>query len=389
MKYHPDKTDGATEEKFKDISFAYGVLSNEEKRALYDRGGESAIKEGGMASGGMGDARDIFEMFFGMGGGGGGIGGGGNRRRTTKSIVHELNLSLEDLYKGKTVKLAVQRKVLCHTCEGTGSKKGKRSSSSNTCSTCRGQGVEVRLRQLAPGMVQQLQMPCSMCQGTGVYIAKADRCAECGGQRVLPERKILEVEIDKGTPDGHQIKFPGESDQDPDLPAGDIVFVVAEKEHPVFKRRGDDLIMEMEIDLVEALCGFQRPLTHLDGRTLMVTGIRGEVIKPGGVKVVRNAGMPIHRQSTSYGELYIVFKVKFPEHNFLDDSHLQALEKLLPARPSPMVTGEDGVVEEVVLDEVREDEFTRRKGEGRRQEAYSHDDEDAGGRPRGVQCASQ
>lgn len=107
------------------------------------------------------------------------------------------------------------------------------------------QGVEVRLRQLAPGMVQQLQMPCSMCQGTGVYVPKGERCAECNGQRVMPERKILEVPIDPGTPDGFQIKFAGESDQDPDMPAGDIVFVVAEKEHPVFKRRGDDLIMEM------------------------------------------------------------------------------------------------------------------------------------------------
>lgn len=105
--------------------------------------------------------------------------------------------------------------------------------------------MEVRLRQLAPGMVQQLQMPCSMCQGSGIYIPKTDRCSECGGQRVVPERKILEVQIDKGTADGHQIKFDGESDQDPDIPAGDIVFVVVEKEHSVFKRQRDDLIMEM------------------------------------------------------------------------------------------------------------------------------------------------
>lgn len=102
---------------------------------MYDRGGEQALKEGGVSGGGSADARDIFEMFFGMGS----MGSGGKRRRTTKSIVHELNVSLEDLYKGKTMKLAVQRKILCPTCDGSGSKKGKRSNSSNTCSTCHGQ----------------------------------------------------------------------------------------------------------------------------------------------------------------------------------------------------------------------------------------------------------
>lgn len=103
----------------------------------------------------------------------------------------------------------------------------------------------MRLRQLGPGMVQQLQMACSMCQGSGTYVTPADRCTSCSGRRVMPDRKILEVDVPRGAPDGHRITFAGESDQDPNLPAGDIVFVVSEKEHPLFKRRGADLIMEM------------------------------------------------------------------------------------------------------------------------------------------------
>lgn len=94
-------------------------------------------------------------------------------------------------------------------------------------------------------MVQQLQMACSMCQGTGTYVSPEDRCGSCQGRRVVPERKVLEVNVDRGAPDGHKVVFEGESDQDPDMPAGDIVFVVSEKEHPLFKRRGHDLVLEM------------------------------------------------------------------------------------------------------------------------------------------------
>lgn len=128
MKYHPDKTDGTTEEKFKDISFAYSVLSVDDKRQLYDQGGEDAIKEGG--SGGASQAHDIFDMFFG--------GGGARRERKTKSIVHELACSLEDMYLGRTRKLAVQRKIICVDCNGSGAKNGA-ATSSYSCRQCNGQ----------------------------------------------------------------------------------------------------------------------------------------------------------------------------------------------------------------------------------------------------------
>jgi DnaJ family protein A protein 1 len=131
----PPSTHHHQPRQFKDISWAYSILSSDEKRAMYDRGGESALKEGGGGGrGGMGDPRDIFDMFFGGGGG-----GSGNRRPTTKSIVHELSLSLEEIYKGRSVKLAVQRKILCQKCEGSGSKRGRRSSTSGACPTCHGQ----------------------------------------------------------------------------------------------------------------------------------------------------------------------------------------------------------------------------------------------------------
>ena len=154
--YHPDKNpDGG--EKFKEISYAYEVLSNPEKRRLYDQGGEQAIKEGGMGGGGgfSSNPMDIFDMFF----GGGDPFGRGRQRgpRRTKNLMHQLSVSLEDMYNGTVRKLALQKNVICDACDGLGGKAG----AVQKCPTCRGTGMQVRIQQLGPGMMQQIQ---SMCQ---------------------------------------------------------------------------------------------------------------------------------------------------------------------------------------------------------------------------------
>lgn len=161
LKYHPDKnpTEG---DRFKAISQAYDVLSDAKKRELYDRGGEEAIKEGG-TGGGMGgrNPMDIFDMFFG--------GGGRSRQRGPakgKDVIHQLSVTLEDLYNGSTRKLALQKNVICPKCEGHGGKKG----AVESCTPCRGTGMQIRIQQLAPGMVQQIQSVCHDCQGQGERI---------------------------------------------------------------------------------------------------------------------------------------------------------------------------------------------------------------------------
>ena len=156
LKYHPDKNPDAGE-KFKEISYAYEVLSNPEKRRLYDQGGEQAIKEGGMGGGGgfSSNPMDIFDMFF----GGGDPFGRGRQRgpRRTKNLMHQLSVSLEDMYNGTVRKLALQKNVICDACDGLGGKAG----AVQKCPTCRGTGMQVRIQQLGPGMMQQIQ---SMCQ---------------------------------------------------------------------------------------------------------------------------------------------------------------------------------------------------------------------------------
>lgn len=182
MKYHPDKNPGAeAEEKFKDISFAYSVLSEEDKRAAYDRGGEEGLKEGG--GGGGGGPSDIFEHFFG--------GGGGRRQeRKTKSIVHQMSVSLGDLYNGSTRKIKLARQVLCSDCSGTGGKNGVKP---KQCGPCGGRGSTMQLRPFGPGMMTQVQVRCSSCGGTGENMRPQDRCPGCKGEKLVPDKKILEV----------------------------------------------------------------------------------------------------------------------------------------------------------------------------------------------------
>ena len=140
------------------------------------------LQEGG--SGGGGNPMDIFEMFF---------GGGGRRQgeRKTKSMVHQLSVTLKDLYLGKTTKLAIQKNIICNTCNGVGGSPG----SVQTCNRCRGQGFEVKLRPLGPGMMQQIQVQCEQCQGQGEVFDEKNRCKTCMGRKVVPERKILEVRL--------------------------------------------------------------------------------------------------------------------------------------------------------------------------------------------------
>ncbi|KAB5518267.1 hypothetical protein PHYPO_G00163770 [Pangasianodon hypophthalmus] len=323
LKYHPDKNP-AEGEKFKQISQAYEVLSDAQKREVYDRGGEAAIKEGGNGGGGGGGGfsspMDIFDMFF---------GGGGRMRRERrgKNIVHQLTVSLEDLYNGATRKLAVQKNIICERCEGRGGRKG----AVEVCPSCRGTGVQVRLHQLLPGMVQQISTVCGSCRGQGQRLSHRDRCKACAGRKILRQKKILEVHVDKGMKDGQKIVFHGEGDQEPGLEPGDIIIVLEQKAHPVFTRQAMDLIMTMEVQLVESLCGFQKPVRTLDNRTLLITSHPGELIRPGDKKCVLNEGMPLHRRPFEKGRLVILFNVVFPKANFLPVDKLKQLEQYFPS----------------------------------------------------------
>jgi len=379
LKFHPDKNKAEdAEEKFKKISMAYETLADPKKREVYDKGGEEALKGGGGSGHDFHSPMDIFDLFF--GGGGGRRGGGPRGPRKGKDVVHQLKVTLDDLYNGSTRKLALQKSVICSKCEGRGGKEG----SVQKCGNCRGTGMQVRIQQLGPGMVQQIQSVCGECRGEGQVIDPKFRCKNCMGKKIIKERKILEVHIDKGMKDGQQIHFTGEGDQEPDVEPGDVVIVLDEQEHEKFKRRGNDLIMTMNLELVEALCGFQKTVTTLDQRTLVVTNIPGDVVKHEDIKQITGEGMPVYRDPFTKGRLIIQFSVKFPPKNFIPAKNIELLEKILPARKEVIVP-EDA--EECNLQDF--DPSSRgNHGPGRGREAYDSDDEGGPGGQR-VQCANQ
>lgn len=318
-------------------------------------------------------------------GGMGGMGGRGGRRRPAKGedTLHPLKVSLEDLFNGKTSKLQMRKNVICKKCSGQGGKSGAVVS----CKTCSGRGVKVSIRQLGPGMVQQMQSVCPDCKGEGEMISEKDRCNTCEGKKTVQETKILEVPVDKGMKDGQRIPFRGEGDQAPGVEPGDVVIVLQQSEHDVFARKRDDLIMTHSVGITEALCGFQMVFQHLDGRDIVVTHLPGEVISPGAVKVVTGEGMPMFRNPYERGNLFIKFDVKFPENHFADEATIKKIEALLPPRPRIEIP-EGEMVEEVNMDDYV---ATRREEGGSRAQAYQEDDDDDEG-PRGgpgVQCASQ
>ena len=369
LKYHPDKNPDEPE-KFKEISAAFEVLSDEKKRTLYDKHGEQGLKEG--AGGEFHSPFDIFDMFF----------GGGRRRQPGdkakgKDTVHQLKVSLEELYNGAKRQLAVQKNVICDGCNGIGGKEG----SVQKCDNCNGSGVDVKLRQIGPGMVQQIQQSCRECNQTGEKIKEKDRCKKCKGKKVVRERKVLDCEIDKGMKDGQKIKFDQEGDQAPGIEPGDIVIILDEKEHDTFKRNGNDLHMKMNIELADALCGFTRLVKTLDNesRYIKVISAPGEVILPNKPKCIEDEGMPIYHRNFTKGRIIITFEINFPKNGWLKPDEVSKLEGLLPAREKHVPSD---IGEEVHLSELSE---LPQRGYGH-SGYYDDDNDDDHGHGSGVQC---
>lgn len=167
-------------------------------------------------------------------------------------------------------------------------------------------------------MYSQSQAPCENCNGTGVILE---------GAKIVKEKKILTAVIDKGSPNGYQYTFHGEADEYPGQEPGDVIIIVKEQPHKKFKRKGADLLIEQQITLLQALTGVDFVITHLDGTKLRIKSKPGEVIKPDDIKTVPDKGLPFHKQSYKYGNLYVIFKVTFPQN--LNDSSIGQIKSAL------------------------------------------------------------
>ncbi|XP_031374900.1 dnaJ protein ERDJ3B [Punica granatum] len=281
LKYHPDKNPGNEEanKKFAEINNAYEVLSDSEKRNIYDKYGEDGLKQfaaGGGRGGGMGmNPFDIFEDFF-----GGGRGRAEEEEQIPKGddVIVELDATLEDLYMGGTLKVWREKNVI------------KPAPGKRRCN-CRN---EVYHRQIGPGMFQQMtEQVCEQCQNI-----KFER-----------EGYFLTVDIEKGMQDGQEVGFFEDGEPKVDGESGDLKFRIRTAPHDHFRREGNDLHTTVTITLVQALVGFEKTIKHLDDHLVDIS-TKG-ITKPKEVRKFKGEGMPLYL-STKKGDLYVIFEVLFP-----------------------------------------------------------------------------
>ena len=312
MQYHPDRNPGdkKAEEKFKEISHAYDVLSDEQKRAAYDRYGHDAFTQGGMGGagggpGGMGgfdfssSFADIFEDLFGMSGGGRRQ-GGGNAAAQGSDLRYNMNITLEEAFKGKQETIKITTSVACDSCSGSGGEKGTKPI---TCSACNGHG-RVRATQ---GFFT-VERTCTTCQGLGKVIK--DPCKTCAGTGRTRKEKTLAVNVPAGVEEGTRIRLTGEGEVGMrGGPPGDLYIFLSIKQHEIFKRDGADIHCSIPIKMTTAALGGAIEVPTVDGGRVKVTIPEGT--QNGHQFRLRGKGMTILRQSTR-GDMYIHTIVETP-----------------------------------------------------------------------------
>ena len=312
MKYHPDqnKDNPEAETKFKEVSQAYDILKDDQKRAAYDQFGEAAFDGsmgggaggpgfGGGFGGGAGAFSDIFEDMFGdmMGGGRGGRSGGASRG---SDLQYTLEITLEEAFNGKEAKIKVPVNETCDSCKGSGAKDG---SSANECSTCDGAG---RVRQQQGFFT--IERTCPTCQGQGTVIK--DACTKCHGEGRIKKEKNLQIKVPAGVESGRRIRLSGEGEAGlRGGPHGDLYVLLAVKKHKFFKRDGANLYCRVPIAITKASLGGEVQVPTIEGKSAKVKVPAGT--QTGQQFRLKGKGMSM-MQSQNRGDLFIEIFVETP-----------------------------------------------------------------------------
>jgi molecular chaperone DnaJ len=307
--HHPDanRDDKDAEERFKEIQHAYEILSNPEKRRQYDEGPRAFFGGGNAGQEGAGGARtadfsDLSDLFGGLGD----IFGASTRTRETsrkgQNITATVNLSFNDALNGVTTRVNVPVEEACGDCRGTGAAPG---TSPRTCPECGGRGVRSRDQGFFA-----FSEPCARCRGEGTIVEKP--CPTCSGSGRLRKARQVTVRIPAGAKDGMKIRVPGRgSAGEKGGPAGDLFVVTRVAEHPVFKRRGDDFVVEVPVSFVEAALGAQIEVPRPGGGTVKLRLPAGT--QDGKQFRVRGAGAPKARsRSGERGDLIVRARLVVP-----------------------------------------------------------------------------
>ena len=316
LKYHPDKNPGddSAEEKFKEAAEAYEVLSDDDKRARYDRFGHAGM--GGAGGGGFGGQgmtiEDIFSSFgdiFGDAFGGfGGFGGGRRSSRTVRkgsNLRVKVNLTLQDIANGAEKKIKVNKYVSCSSCKGTGADGG---SSYSTCSTCNGNGQVTRVSNTFLGQMQTVTS-CPTCGGEGKIIT--NKCKKCYGEGIVKEEEVIPISIPAGVAEGMQMTVSGKGNAARRGGInGDLLVLIQEEHHPELFRDGNDLLYNLHISIPQASLGAAVEIPTVESKVK----IKIEPgTQPGKILRLRNKGIP-DVNGYSRGDLLVSINVWIPKN---------------------------------------------------------------------------
>ncbi|MCL2550157.1 MAG: molecular chaperone DnaJ [Methanimicrococcus sp.] len=311
MQYHPDKNDSPdAEEKFKEISEAYAVLSDPEKRASYDRFGHAGFdsrysQEDIFKGADFSDFGDIFGDIFGsiFGGGFGGSRSRGPQRGA--DLQYELRLTFMEAYKGKTVEIVVPKIILCDSCSGTGAKPG---TVAKSCPQCRGLGTASKTIQTPFGNMVS-QSTCPTCHGSGKMIETP--CPKCSGKSKVSSTKKISVTVPAGADSGMRLRFPGEGNAgDPGMAAGDLYVFIRMTPDSHFVREGDDVYTTIDLNFVQAALGTDVTVKTLGGDVTMTVP---EGTQNAGTFRLRGKGFP-RVNSKTVGDQYVTVHLVTPSN---------------------------------------------------------------------------
>lgn len=333
VKWHPDKNPDNKEEaekKFKQIGEAYEILSDPQKKQIYDTYGEDGLKNGGMGNGDGGfpfqssNPDDIFKMFFGDQMAFGGMPGRNRHNALQKNEPKIVNIpvTLKDLYNGSKKKITLKIKQLCERCLGYGGEK------LTSCDDCKGMGIKIIDRMIGPGMVQRSQGICETCLGNKKIAATP--CKECSRAGVKQVDKQFILTIEPGCEDNDKKLFEDMGDQSLNSVHGDVIFILKEEPHKKFKRIGNNLIYYHSIMLCNAIIGSTVSFDYVNDQPGSQINYRiNSIIKDNSYTILKGKGMPIKNSNGKFGDLYVVYNIKYPTKTFSQIDKDQ-LKKILP-----------------------------------------------------------
>ena len=308
-KYHPDVNKAPdAEERFKEINEAFAVLSDDDKRAAYDRFGHAGVKGAGGApdfSVDFGNFADIFEEFFGMGGFGRSTQRTRNAARRGADLQYKVTLTFQEAIFGVEKEVEITREESCKSCHGTGAEPG---TSPQRCSTCGGSGEARQVRQTLLGSMVQVTT-CPTCNGRGETISTL--CHTCGGRGLERVTRKKIVSIPPGVDNGNQIRLAGEGQPGANNgPNGNLFLIIEVKPHQYFRRHGNDVMLDLNINVAQAALGAEVEIPTVDGPDKLKIPAGSQ---PGKVMRIRNKGVPFLRGG-GRGDQLVVLNVDIPKH---------------------------------------------------------------------------